>query len=68
MGVPDVAEKIAYRLESALPKNIIIEMVDEEGTSTSKDVSLARRKLSDADSAVKIALKRGKERQRGVVR
>lgn len=68
MGVPDVAEEIARRLESALPENIVIEMVNEEGTSTSKDVTLARRKLSDADSAVKIALKRGKERQRGVVR
>ncbi|MEM2454866.1 MAG: hypothetical protein QXN21_02845, partial [Candidatus Bathyarchaeia archaeon] len=66
MGVPEIAEEIARRLNIALPKNIMIEMVGEEGTSTSRDSSLAKRKLSDADSAVRIALKKGEERLRGV--
>lgn len=66
MGVPEIAEEIARRLDLALPKDAIIEMVSEEGTSTSKDASLAKRKFSDADSAAKIALKRGEVRLRGV--
>lgn len=66
MGVPEVAMKMAWRLDMVLPENITIEIVDEEGTSTLKDTSLVRRKLSDADSAVKIALKEGKEFLRSV--
>ncbi|MEM1587048.1 MAG: hypothetical protein QXX99_06425 [Candidatus Bathyarchaeia archaeon] len=66
MGVPRIADEIARRLDLALPKNIVIEMVSEDGTSTSRDISLAKRKLSDADSAVRIAQKRGKERLRSV--
>lgn len=67
MGVPEVAEEVMRRLNSTLPKDVIIEMVSEEGTSKSKE-SLVGRKLSDADSAVKIALKRGKEHPRSVSR
>ena len=65
MGVPDVAEEIARRLEASLPQDTIIEMVDEEGTSTSRDIGV-KRKLKNADSAVRIALKRGEVRSRGV--
>ncbi|MEM0010845.1 MAG: hypothetical protein QW424_02945 [Candidatus Bathyarchaeia archaeon] len=68
MGVPEIAEDIARRLDLALPKDVIIEMVSEEGTSTSKDATLAKRKFSDADSAARIALKRGEIRLRGVSR
>lgn len=55
-GVPDLAEEIARRLKKALPEGIAIEMVDEGGTSTIKDKGF-KRKLSDADSAVRIASK-----------
>ncbi|MEM1515299.1 MAG: hypothetical protein QXH24_04530 [Candidatus Bathyarchaeia archaeon] len=65
MGVPEVAEEVIHRLDSTLPKDVIVEMVNEEGTSKSKE-SLTGRKLSNADSAVKIALKRGKEYLRSV--
>jgi len=65
VGVPDVAEEIARRLEASLPQDTIIEMVDEEGTSTSRDIGV-KRKLKNADSAVRIALKRGEVRSRGV--
>lgn len=66
MGVPEIAEEIARKLDSVLPENIAIEMVSEEGTSTLGPSPLAKRKLSDADSAVRIALKKGRERPRGV--
>lgn len=68
MGVPEIAKEIARKLDSVLPENVIIEIVSEEGTSTSKDSPLTRRKLRDADSAVRIALKEGKERPRSVSR
>ncbi|MEM2320988.1 MAG: hypothetical protein QXS79_03790 [Candidatus Bathyarchaeia archaeon] len=68
MGVPEIAEEIACKLDSVLPENVIIEIVSEEGTSTSKDSLLTKKKLSDADSAVRIALKEGKERSRSVSR
>jgi hypothetical protein len=64
-GVPDLAEEIARRLESSLPENIVIEMVDEAGTSTLKNMGF-KRKLSDADSAIKIASKKGERRTRSV--
>ena len=64
-GVPDLAEEIARRLESSLPENIVIETVDEAGTSTLKNMGF-KRKLSDADSAIKIASKKGERRTRSV--
>ncbi len=63
-GVPNLAEEIARRLETAISKGVIIEMVDEKGTSTLKNNGF-RRKLSDADSAVKIASKKGETHSRG---
>lgn len=64
-GLPETAEEIARRLEAALPENILIEMVDENGTSTLKSRGF-KRKLSDADSAIKIASKKGEPRLRSV--
>lgn len=66
MGAPEVAEEIARKLDATLPKDIVIEMVSEEGTSISKNSSLAKKKLSDADSAAKIAQKEGKALPRSV--
>lgn len=55
-GVPDLAEEVARRLERALPEGATIEMVNEGGTSTIKDRGF-KKKLSDAESAVRIASK-----------
>lgn len=64
-GVPDLAEEVARKLEASLPHDAIaIEMVDEEGTSTMRDKGF-KRKISDADSAIKIASKKGEARLRG---
>lgn len=65
MGVPEIAEEIARRLESSLPEDVSVEMVSEEGTSVSKHIEL-RKKLRDSDSALRIALKEGERRLRGV--
>lgn len=64
-GLPETAEEIARRLEAAMPENILIEMVDENGTSTLKNKGF-KRKLSDADSAIRIASKKGEPRLRSV--
>lgn len=55
-GVPDLAEEIVRRLKGSLPEGVAIEIVDEGGTSTIKDKGF-KRKLSDADSAARIASK-----------
>jgi len=55
-GVPDLAEEVARRLEKTLPEGATVEMVNEVGTSTIKDRGF-KRKLSDAESAVRIASK-----------
>jgi len=65
-GVPDLAEEIAHRLEVSLPENVVIEMVDETGTSTLKNMGF-KRKLSNADSAIKIASKKGEKRLKGAL-
>ncbi|MEM2151512.1 MAG: hypothetical protein QXN40_02530 [Candidatus Bathyarchaeia archaeon] len=62
-GVPNLATELTRRLERVLPKNITIEMVDEEGTSILKE-SGVKKKLSDADSAVKIASRKGEKLRR----
>lgn len=64
-GLRETSEEIARRLEAVLPENIMIEMVDENGTSTLKDRGF-KRKLSDADSAIRIASKKGEPRLRSV--
>jgi len=55
-GVPEIAEKIASRLEISIPENTTIEIVSEAGTSNIKGKN-SRGKISDADAAVNIARK-----------
>jgi hypothetical protein len=55
-GIPELAEEIANRLRIALPESTRIEKVSEKGTSTIRGKGF-RRKMSDADSAVRIARK-----------
>ena len=55
-GMPELSEEIASRLNIALPNVAKIEIVSEEGTSTLRGKGF-RRKMSDADSAVRIARK-----------
>ncbi len=55
-GIPELAEEIANRLRIALPESTGIEKVSEKGTSTVRGKGF-RRKMSDADSAVRIARK-----------
>lgn len=57
-GIPKLAQEIADRLDIALPENAKIEMVREAGTSTLRGKAF-RRKMSDADSAARIAGKNG---------
>jgi len=59
-GVPKLAEELLERLRRGLRENVKLEIVGEEGTSHSIEKS-GRSKLSDADSAVRIAQKRGRE-------
>jgi len=59
-GVPKLAEELLERLRRALRENIKMEIVSEEGTSHPAEISRGR-KLSDADSALRIAHKRGRE-------
>ncbi len=57
-GIPQLAEELIKRLRRALPENVKMEIVSEEGTSHPGEKSRGR-KMSDADSAVRIAQKRG---------
>jgi hypothetical protein len=57
-GIPKLAEEIAGRLSIAFPDGLRIEMVSEAGTTTLRGKGF-RKKISDADSAVIIAEKRG---------
>lgn len=57
-GVPELAEELVQRIKKGLPDEVGVEIVSEEGTSHGGMESLGRR-LSDADSAVWIARKRG---------
>lgn len=59
-GIPKLAEEIIERLRRAVPKTVKLEIVSEEGTSHPAEKSRGK-KLSDADSAVRIAEKRGRE-------
>ncbi len=62
-GIPELAEEIASRLKVALPENTRIEMVSEFGTSTFRGKGF-RKKMSDADSAINIAIKNSNLRPR----
>lgn len=56
-GVTTLAEEILRRLSRVLPDSINLEIVNEVGTSRS--AREGGRKLSDADSAIKIAERKG---------
>jgi hypothetical protein len=58
-GVPAYTEKLLHLLDRALPKEIAIETVCEEGTSNPLRESDDRRRSRDALSAIKIAERRG---------
>jgi len=58
-GIPELAEELSRRLRIALPSDVEIETVGEDGTSTLRDEGI-RKKLSDADSALEIATKKGR--------
>jgi hypothetical protein len=62
-GIPELAKEIAARLETALPDEVPIELVSEVGTSTVKTDG-AKRKATDADSAIEIARKNGQVKAR----
>ncbi|MEM2111111.1 MAG: hypothetical protein QXX08_04445 [Candidatus Bathyarchaeia archaeon] len=57
-GIPELAEELFRRLKIALPDNVAIEIVSEAGTSSLKTKGV-QRKISDADSAAKIAAEKG---------
>ena len=56
-GVPTIAEELLNRLNRALPESVKIEIVDEVGTSRIRSEE-GRKKLTDADSAIRIAKRR----------
>jgi len=56
-GMPEIAEEMASRFEIAVPEGTTVEIVTEAGTSNIRDNG-SRRKISDADAAVKIARQR----------
>jgi len=64
IGIPSLADELLRRLSGSLPEHTQVEMVSESGTSRFRRED-GRKKLSDADSAVKIAEKRGRVQPRG---
>lgn len=58
-GEPDMAEKIANELSKSL-KNVIIELVDERGTSSLSKIKPNKKVARDQRSAMLIALRQGK--------
>jgi len=64
-GAPSIAAELLSLLDETLPKNVVIEVVSEAGTSRFVGETLHKRGLRDALSAVKIAERRGQPYQRG---
>jgi len=64
-GAPSVAAELLSLLDETLPKDVVIEVVSEAGTSRFVGETLHKRGLRDALSAVKIAERRGQRYQRG---
>lgn len=62
-GIPELAEEITSRLNTALPDDVSIELVSEVGTSILKSDG-SKRKATDADSAIEIARKNGQIKTR----
>jgi len=59
-GMPKLAEELIKRLKRVIPENVKMEIVSEEGTSHPAERGRGK-KMTDADSAVRIAQKRGRE-------
>jgi len=60
-GAPSYAEELWHHLNNALPENIVIESVREEGTSKFlRGENSYRRGKRDANSAIKIGQRQGK--------
>ncbi|MEM3383149.1 MAG: hypothetical protein QXL52_03165 [Nitrososphaerales archaeon] len=58
-GKPEMAEKIAKELSKRL-RDIIIELVDERGTSSLSKIKSSKKVVRDQRSAMMIALRQGK--------
>lgn len=58
-GAPSYTRELLPLLDKALPKDVVIEVVSEAGTSRFIGENVHRRGLRDAMSAVKIAERRG---------
>lgn len=59
-GVPSYTEELWRNLDDAIPRNIVIESVGEEGTSQCLGETAHRRGKRDVSSAIKIAQRQGK--------
>jgi len=63
-GAPSITTELLPLLDETLPDDVVIEVVDEAGTSRFVGENLHKRGLRDAFSAVKIAERRGQQYQR----
>ena len=59
-GAPSYTEELCRNLDDAIPRNIVIESVGEEGTSQCLGETAHRRGKRDVSSAIKIAQRQGK--------
>jgi len=59
-GAPSYTEELLRNLDDAIPLNIVIESVGEEGTSQCLGETAHRRGKRDVGSAIKIAQRQGK--------
>jgi len=59
-GAPEYTTTLLDLLDSRLPKDVVIEVVGEAGTSRLANKSVNRRVLRDAVSAIKIAGRKGR--------
>ncbi len=59
-GAPSYTEELWRNLDDAIPRNIVIESVGEEGTSQCLGETAHRRGKRDVSSAIKIAQRQGK--------
>jgi len=64
-GTPSYAKEILRLLDKSLPENVVLEMVEEAGTSRYSIEQKHRRGLRDVMSAIRIAGREGKVFPRG---
>ena len=63
-GAPNITTELLSLLDGLLPEDVVIEVVNEAGTSRFLGENLHKRGLRDAFSAVKIAERRGTQYRR----